>query len=186
VVNDRRTVRAGREMKRWHPATRLLVGVAILALPYLAWTSFAETPAPTAGVVAPPPDDGAPQPDQEPADEPLIQRLPPLERFAEMVERPLFSPTRRPEPVSDTPPPVDVGSGGFAPVPAGPGEPGIRFVGTVGQSGSMTAVVIRAESGDALRLATGDTIEGWEVAEVTTSELVLRREERRLVLTILQ
>jgi general secretion pathway protein N len=172
-------------MQRWHPATRLLVGVAILALPYLAWTSFAETPAPAVGAVAPPQDGDPPQPDHEPAEEPLIQRLPPLERFAAIVERPLFSPTRRPEPVG-TPPPADDGAADPVPVATGPDEPGIRFVGTVGQGGSMTAVVIRADSGDALRLATGDTIEGWEVAEVTTSELVLRREERRLVLTILQ
>lgn len=172
-------------MQRWHPATRLLVGVAILAVPYLAWTSFAETPAPAAGAVAPPPEGHLPQPDQEPAQEALIQRLPPLERFAEMVERPLFSPTRRPEPLG-TVAPSDDGSADPVPVATGPDEPGIRFVGTVGQSGSMTAVVIRADGGEALRLATGDRIEGWEVAEVTTSELVLRREERRLVLTILQ
>lgn len=173
------------DMQRWHPATRLLVGVAVLALPYLAWTSFAETPAPAAGVVAPPAEGDAPQPGQEPAEAPLIQRLPPLERFAAMIERPLFSPTRRPEPVG-IPAPSDDGAADPGLVATGPDEPGIRFVGTVGQGGSMTAVVIRADSGDALRLATGDRIEGWEVAEVTTSELVLRREERRLVLTILQ
>lgn len=172
-------------MTRWHPATRLVVGVAAVALPYIAWTSFAETPAPTAGVGAPPPDDAVPA-DREPAEEPLILRLPPLERFTAMVERPLFSPTRRPEPVSDAPLPVADGSGGPPVLAADPGAPGIRFVGTVGQDGSMTAVVVRADSGDALRIAAGDTVDGWEVAAVTTSELVLRREEQQLVLTILQ
>lgn len=172
-------------MARWHPATRLLVGVTALALPYLAWTSFAETPAPAAGGAVAPPHNALPA-GAVPAEAPQLLRLPPLERFAVMVERPLFSPTRRPEPASDTPLPDDDGADGAAPLPPGPGEPGIRFVGTVGQGGSMTAVVIRADSGDALRIAAGDTVDGWEVAEVTTSELVLRREERRLVLTILQ
>lgn len=174
-------------MRGWHPATRGLLGIGVIALPYLAWTSLAETPAPVAGVVPPPAAQEAAVIADPQADEPLIQRLPPVDRFNAMVERPLFSASRRPAVV-----PVSVGpadavrpesvSGG----PQGTGQPAIRFVGTVGQDGAMTAVVIRNAKGDAIRVAAGDVIDGWEVATVTSSELTLSHEDERLVLTILQ
>ena len=87
---------------RWHPATKLLMGAALLVVPYLWWTSEPDSGAvpatgpagtPSAAAV------GAPAPSLAP------YVLPPLEHFTAVVERPLFSPTRRmpplPEPSSE-------------------------------------------------------------------------------------
>lgn len=175
-------------MRGWHPATRAVLGVGVIALPYLAWTSLAETPAPAAPAAVAPAVQGTMAAAQPETDEPQIQRLPPIDTFVTMVERPLFSASRRP---AALPASVAAGTGAFTPEsavtgPQGSGQPAIRFVGTVGQRGAMTAVVIRTNEGDAIRLAAGDVIDGWEVATVTSSELTLLHEDERLVMTILQ
>jgi general secretion pathway protein N len=175
-------------MRGWHPATRMLLGVGVIALPYLAWTSLAETPVPVVDAVASSagPPAGAPQPQ---TDEPQIQRLPAVETFSAMIERPLFSASRRPAPkpaAGAGPTEPGAGPDGLTAGTQGTGQPAIRFVGTVGRDGAMTAVVIRTAKGDAIQLAAGDVIDGWEVGTVTSSELTLLHEEERLVMTILQ
>lgn len=158
---------------RWHPATKLLVAAALLALPYLWWTGAGDRevaapvrPAGEAGVapVEPPP---------RPL-EPYV--LPPLEHFTAVVERPLFSPTRRmpplPEPSSEP-----QGESAETPVaetgPSGPEEPELRFFGTVRDRGQMAALVTFPATNAVARLAPGDRVGSWEVVEVDRDRLVL-------------
>ena len=181
-------MRSDPALTTWHPATKALVGVAIVALPYLAWTSLGEAPAavavaqrsaPVASTVA------ALQ--ALPMDETALRQLPPLDRFTTMVERPLFSPTRRPVLAAVAP----AGEGeeqaeeDTAPEPVD-GAPVLRFVGTIGQDGAMTALVLRDADPVVSKLVVGDEIDGWQVTEVTASQLVMEHEAERLVLTILQ
>lgn len=167
--------------------TKALLGVGLLAVPYLAWTSLAETPAPLVQARAAAADATRATPPPS-ADDPEIQRLPPIDRFSAMVERPLFSADRRPAAVlASLPGPAATGQAVVTgSLDTGSGQPAIKFVGTVGQDGAMTAVVIRSGDGEAVRLAAGDVVDGWEVSTVTTSELILVHEDERLVLTILQ
>jgi hypothetical protein len=172
----------------WHPATKALVGVAIVALPYLAWTSLGEAPAaialvqrtePAATVVT--------QAPAQPIEVTALRQLPPLDRFTTMVERPLFSPTRRPvlvtiEPAAAAEAEIEED------VAAEPvdGAPAVRFVGTIGQDGAMTALVLREADPTVAKLVVGDEIDGWRVTDITASQLVMEHEAKRLVLTILQ
>lgn len=180
-------------MTSWHPATKALVGVAIIALPYLAWTSLGEAPAAVAVVRQP----VAAQPAAavvpaaaesiEPIEAPTLRQLPAVERFSEMLERPLFSPTRRPvlalaEPEAGPEEPEVEDEAVEAPA----GAPAVRFVGTIGQSGGMTALVLRDEATAVEKLVVGDEVDGWRVTSVTAAELVMEHEAERLVLTILQ
>lgn len=174
-------------MGSWHPITKLLLGLAVLALPYLAWTAQEDEPA----AVAVRPRAPAASADRGPAPElvaePQILRLPAVDSFHAMLERPLFVADRKPpaavaEPTA-TPdqPPVEEGE-----VPVENGGPELRFVGTVGRDGEMTALVLHGEQTEVQRLVVGDEVDGWKVTEVRTSELVIEHEDERRVLTILQ
>ena len=108
-------------LTKWHPATKLLALAALLVLPYLLWTAGADQ----APVVAASVERAAPTEAELAALEPPPAQfvLPPLERFTAVVERPLFSPTRRmpPTPVvsePDAPAPI-----AEAPAAEGPAEP---------------------------------------------------------------
>jgi general secretion pathway protein N len=168
---------------KWHPATKLLLLGSLLVVPYLLWTRQdagtgvaaptardAGTVAAAAAVAEPPPA----------ALEPYA--LPPLERFAAVVERPLFSPTRRMPPLAEpaaepqaepesAPPPVAA--------PAGPEEPELRFFGTVRQGDRAAALVTFPATNAVARLAPGDRVGAWEVLEVERNRLVLGLGEER-------
>jgi hypothetical protein len=177
----------------WSPITKLLLGVAVLAIPYLLWTTQEEEP--VSAVVRQPSaaspvttTTAAPAAATELNEEPPILRLPGQDHFHGMIERPLFVADRRPpEPVAEAP-----ASGPEEPVPEGPdiaaepGGPEVRFVGTVGRHGEMTALVLRGEETQVEKLVVGDEVDGWRVTEVRTSELVIEHEGERRVLTILQ
>jgi hypothetical protein len=182
------TAARDRTLNTWHPASKALVAVALVALPYLAWTSLGEAPAAVA--VGKRPAVAGTTPAAAPPEllgEITLARLPPIEQFATMLERPLFSSTRRPaeplpEPVEEAlevepEPEIE---------PLEQGAPAIRFVGTVGQTGAMTALVVREGEEAVAKLIVGDVVEGWRVAAVTTSQLVIEHEAERLVLTILE
>ncbi len=178
-------------LTHWHPATKALVGVAIVALPYLAWTSLGEAPAAVAVAqrsAALEPAGPAATP-VDPLEVPALRQLPPLDQLSEMVDRPLFSPTRRPVVAAVEPeaaPDEGVEEGAEAPPQVEGGAPAIRFVGTIGQGGGMTALVLNGDDPAVAKLVVGDEVSGWRVTEVTASELVMEHEAERLVLTILQ
>ena len=105
--------------------------------------------------------------------------LPPLERFTAVVERPLFSPTRRmpPTPVvsePDAPAPI-----AEAPAAEGPAEPELRFFGTVRQGGTAAALVTYPATAEVARLRLGDAVGEWQVISVDRNRLELGLGEER-------
>jgi hypothetical protein len=181
------TKERARALERWHPATKLLVAVGLVAIPYLAWTSLGEAPAAVTvsqrPAVAVAPAVASPQVPGEVT----LARLPPVEQFTAMVERPLFSPSRRP----GMAPEAELAGAelqGPEPEPAAEvsGLPEVRFVGTIGQGGAMTALVVPEGHHDAVKLRVGDEVAGWRVHSVTASQLVIEQDGERLVLTILE
>ena len=170
-------------MTKWHPATKLLVGAALLALPYLLWTQPEAPPVAARAVERAPGSDAAgddPAQDQAPPLEPFV--LPPLERFTAVVERPLFSPTRRmpalAEPEEEEAP-QEVAQAPEPAAPAGPEEPEVRFFGTVRQGGAAAALVTLPATGEVARLVPGDHVGAWEVLEVERNRLVLGLDDER-------
>lgn len=165
-------------MSSWHPGTKFLLLAGLVAVPYLWWTT-SEPPRPAAPVVRAAADPGgaaSPPGALEP------YALPPLERFAAVVERPLFSPTRRMPPIEESPPAVVEAPAEPAPEPppAGPEEPELRFFGTVRQGGRALALVTLPATNAVARLGPGDRIGEWEVTQVEPNRLVLAiGEERR-------
>ncbi len=164
-------------MTQWHPATKLLVLAALLVLPYLLWTgSGDQVPVVAATAVRPAPAE-VEVAALEPPPTPIM--LPPLERFTAVVERPLFSPTRRMPP----PPPAVVREPEAplpeAPVDAGPAEPDLRFFGTVRQGGTAAALVTFPATAEVARLRPGDMVGDWQVLSVERNRLELGLGEER-------
>lgn len=155
-------------MAKWHPATKFLVALSLLAGPYLFWTRTEEpAPAVAASVVRTSPDETG----SVAAQPPVPYVLPPLETFTAVVERPLFSPTRR---MPNPPPEAD------APVaeapsaePSGPAEPELRFFGTVTQGGVAAALVTFPSTSEVARLRPGDMVGDWQVISVDRNKLEL-------------
>lgn len=103
--------------------------------------------------------------------------LPPVEAFMEVVERPLFSPTRRlpadvaadPEPVADT--------------PVSRGRLEVTVVGII--TGPRALALLRSGSGDRLvPLAEGEQLAGWTLTAIEPFRLVFRRDEDEQVFEI--
>lgn len=163
-------------MSGWHPGTKFLLLAGLVAVPYLWWTT-SDPPRPAAPVVRAAADPGGTAPPPG-ALEPYA--LPPLERFAAVVERPLFSPTRRMPPIEEAPPEVEEAPPEVVEAPAGPEEPELRFFGTVRQGGRALALVTFPATNAVARLGPGDRVGEWEVTQVEPNRLVLAiGEERR-------
>lgn len=167
-------------MTTWHPATKLLLLAAVLAVPYLLLTR-PETPAAVAARAVP--TDTAPS---EPVEDPdsavsvVPYALPPLEQFTAVVERPLFSPTRRMPPPEE--PEVAEAPTTAAPVvrrETGPAEPELHFFGTIRQAGKVAALVSFPDTGAVARLIPGETVGDWVVLQVQRDRLVLGLGDQR-------
>jgi hypothetical protein len=157
---------------KWHPATKLLVLAALLVLPYLLW-SRAEEPAPAVAAGAAPATPEVAQPATIEAPPPAPFVLPPLERFTAVVERPLFSPTRRMPAPPPRAAPEAPAAPPEAPVAAGLGEPELRFFGTVSQGGVAAALVTFPATAEVARLRPGDPVGDWQVLSVARNRLEL-------------
>lgn len=112
--------------------------------------------------------------------------LPPQETFSATLSRPLFTATRRP------PSPLAALQGGAAPqtsAPAtAPGPKGVRLVlgtyylrGVVVTPERKLVLLQHHSTGKSVRLAEGETLDGWTIAAIANSELVLRQGERKEV-----
>ena len=93
----------------------------------------------------------------------------PLDRLSATRERPLFSPTRRPPP-----PPPPVVAPPEPPTPPPP-PPSVALFGIVMDGDEAHAIVRAGPADKIMRVAVGDDIGGWKVAQI---------EERRLVLSL--
>jgi hypothetical protein len=112
--------------------------------------------------------------------------MPPLERFTAVVERPLFSPTRRMPAIPEPPPDATAGEAPAASTagPSGPGEPDVRFFGTVQQGGKLAALVTIPSTNEVARLVPGNRVDPWEVLAVERNRIVLGAGEERRTLEI--
>ena len=176
-------------MAGWHPLTKLLLLLAVLAVPYLLWTMSEDTPAVVqarrAGPLGATPAEAAEPPVVEP------RSLPPLQTFAAVVERPLFTPSRRlvrpvelppsePEPELEAEPAVEEEEPAAEPVT----PPELRFFGTVRRGREVTALVTREGAPELARLGVGDEVEEWTVKSVSRDRLVLDYEGQEAVYRI--
>lgn len=152
------------------------LGLSLLLL-LLSWRMSAEHgPAPEVEAVraVPTVEAGAATIGLAPDDPGSEFRMPPRERFAAVVQRPLFHPSRRP--------PAEPR---LAPAPPPPPDP-LRAVlrGVVSSNGRWLALLAVEGEPALLRLSLGETYRGWRVEEVAEDRVVLRRGEDSSVLRL--
>lgn len=117
------------------------------------------------------PADAAAGPDLKPgapAPETSGFAMPPLRSFAEVLARPLFSPTRRPS--LDAPAAGDARSSGFT------------LVGIVISSGEHHALIEHGQPPRLERVVEGQELDGWTVEAIAPDAVALRRADQRLEL----
>ncbi len=102
----------------------------------------------------------------------------PETRFRAMVERPLFSPTRRPPPAPQAVAPLD------APVPLAPSPPNLALSGVITGGGGGVALIRRPQDAAPIHVALGGTVDGWTVAEIHPRAIVLRRDARSVTVDL--
>ena len=98
----------------------------------------------------------------------------PLEQLPAIVDRSLFSPSRRPPPAA--PPPVVQAPAASAP-PSAP--PNVILLGVVMDGQNARAVVQVGADKRLLRAQMGDDIDGWKVAQIDGRKVVLASQDGR-------
>lgn len=160
----------------WLP---LLLGGACLGLGWKVYDDWRSEPADEAMAPVLP----AGEPGVPPGDADLALALPPPERFAVIVERPLFSPTRRPTPPSAAIPLApeaapDLSSEPESPAVAeAPPRPVIEFtlVGIVIAGKERYALVERHADGQVLEVPEGGGIAGWFAVLIDPDRAIFRQ-----------
>jgi len=100
---------------------------------------------------------------------PTLTALPPLASFAATIERPLFSPSRRPA--------------ANAPAAAAPAaESRYRLIGIVVSGTKKTAFI--ADSGRRAPIGVGDAFDGWTVKEIGQDRVTLASPSGEMVLKL--
>ena len=103
-----------------------------------------------------------------------LEPLPPVQRYAATVERPLFSPSRRPAPAS-------------APTMPGSGlETRYRLLGLLTAGPERRALVMETAAARTLDLGEGEAIEGWRVEHIEQDRLVLSSSTGQAVMLLRQ
>ena len=92
------------------------------------------------------------------------------ESLRDMIERPLFTPTRRPPP---KPAPRET-EAAFVPPPAPASAPDYTLLGIIRDGDRAIALLHSRSDGRNLRMEAGDMIGGWEVADVDRVSVRLR------------
>ncbi|MCY4338000.1 MAG: hypothetical protein OXD47_04285 [Gammaproteobacteria bacterium] len=98
--------------------------------------------------------------------------LPPVETFAEILERPLFRADRRPY---TAPQPVTVDEPAPAPVPEIPLTEQVALRATIIIGEKRIALLHDMVNDSPLRLSQGDSVHGWTLAEVGTNSVALQK-----------
>ena len=89
----------------------------------------------------------------------------------DMIERPLFTPTRRPPPA----PAQSEAAPALVPTLAPPSTPDYALLGII-RDGDRAIALLRSRSdGRNLRVEAGDMIGGWEIADIDTVSVRLKR-----------
>jgi hypothetical protein len=97
----------------------------------------------------------------------------PLDQLSTILNRPLFSPSRRPP----APSPLPVVQGPASPVPPPP-PPSLVLLGVV-MDGESARVLVRAGADKKLmRAQIGDEIDGWKVSQIEARKVVLSLDGR--------
>lgn len=97
----------------------------------------------------------------------------PLDLLSATLDRPLFSPSRRPPPA----PPTIVQAPAPAALPSSP--PTVVLLGVVMDGETARAVVRAGADKRLLRAQMGDDIDGWKVAQIDGRKVVLASEDGR-------
>ena len=166
------------DVRRWHPVTKVLLAVALPAVPYLLITSReTSSVAAVAAVERPVVASVSNGLDTLPVETPR-PALPPLTTFSAFVQRPLFTPSRRPPPVQEE----AAAAPAAAPVAKGIPDPDFRFVGTVIRRSRVLGLLEPKNGGDLVGVGVGDTVDGWTVRSLSGIDLVVQQaaEERHL------
>ncbi len=94
------------------------------------------------------------------------------ESFTDMIERPLFTASRRPAPAAAEPDAGDLLLGRY------------RLSGVVVTPTRRIVLLREADSGKTLRVAQGESVGGWLVADVTRARIVLESKDDRRVIRL--
>lgn len=100
--------------------------------------------------------------------------LPPLDAFAETLERPLFRADRRPY---TAPQPVVVQEPAPAPVPETPLTEQVALRATIIIGEKRIALLHDIVNDSPLRLVRGDNVHGWTLTEVGANSVALQKDE---------
>jgi hypothetical protein len=116
---------------------------------------------------------------------PLRPAEAPPERWAAILERPLFHPDRRPRPEPVPEPAAAAPAADPAPVAAVPaGLPAWSLLGTAIDGAKSSALVRSPALPHPVILRRGDTLEGWSVQAIGRGRVLLERDGLRFELTL--
>ncbi|MDE2469694.1 MAG: hypothetical protein KGL35_13400 [Bradyrhizobium sp.] len=107
----------------------------------------------------------------------------PLTQLSATRDRPIFSPSRRPEPVAAAADPVIVKP------PARKKEiepPRLLLVGTIASIDESFGIFIDQSTQAALRLKVGDDYQGWKLTTILAREVTMGKDDRSAVLALPQ
>jgi hypothetical protein len=104
-----------------------------------------------------------------------------LDELSATLERPLFSPSRRPP--APPPPPQPVGQTATPPAPPPP-PPNLVLVGVVMDGESAHAIVRNGTDKKIQRAQIGDDIDGWKVSQIDGRKVVLSLNDRFATFTL--
>jgi hypothetical protein len=105
----------------------------------------------------------------------------PLDQLSATLDRPLFSPTRRPPAPPPPPPPVVQAAAPPAPPPS---PPNLTLFGVVIDGEGARAVIRAGADKKLLRAQIGDDIEGWKVSQIEARKVVLSLDGRFAAFTL--
>lgn len=102
-----------------------------------------------------------------------------MEGLSSIVDRPLFSPSRR----APAPPPAPIAQAPEPPAPPSP-PPNVVLVGIVMDGESARAVIRAGAEKKVMRARIGDDVGGWKVSQIEGRKLVLSRDDRLATFTL--
>lgn len=178
-----------RRMSGWHPSSKIVVACGTLAIGLLLFDGSSEAPA-TVAVARPRPPGDVVRAPTDPALGAILRAtrrldLAPPEAFEVVLERPLFTPSRRPARA--------IVPAAVAPQPEMEPEaerrveePPFRLVGTVSRRGRSEALVAPTAGGELARVEPGAAFAGWIVTGIGPAHLEVERDGIRRRLEILR